>query len=48
MSITLMAYPMAFLVEPEKAKNEKLQLASCDKVLNESAVKDNLKNIKCL
>ena len=48
MSITLMAYPMAFLVEPEKAKNEKLQLASCDKVLNESAVKDNLKYIKVL
>lgn len=48
MSITLMAYPMAFLVEPEKAKNEKLKLASCDKVLNEAAVKDNLKYIKVL
>ena len=35
MSITLMAYPMAFLINPEEAKNEKLKRASDDKVVNE-------------
>lgn len=48
MSITLMAYPMAFLIEPEKAKNETLKLASCHSILNETAAKKNLKYIKVL
>ena len=26
MSITLMAYPMAFLIAPEKSKNEQLRI----------------------
>ncbi|MDE6137897.1 MAG: hypothetical protein K2F57_00335, partial [Candidatus Gastranaerophilales bacterium] len=49
MSITLMAYPMAFLIEPEKAKNEKLNLAAdvanIDK--NEAAIR-NLRSIRVL
>lgn len=49
MSITLMAYPMAFLINPQDAKNEKLQMAS--EVLNSSTQCDfsqNLQSIRVL
>lgn len=48
MSITLMAYPMAFLISPDEAKNEKLKRASDDKVVNEAVANKNLKFIKVL
>lgn len=43
-----MAYPMAFLISPEQAKNEKLKRASDDKVVNEAVANKNLKFIKVL
>lgn len=47
MSITLMAYPMAFLIEPEKAKNEKLRLAAGkNTTVNKSVAAKNLKSIR--
>lgn len=48
MSITLMAYPMAFLINPEEAKNEKLKRASDDKAINEDVAKENLRAIRVL
>lgn len=48
MSITLMAYPMAFLINPEDAKNEKLKRASDDKVVNEEVATENLRAIRVL
>lgn len=48
MSITLMAYPMAFLISPEQAKNEKLRLASDEKVVNKSVATENLRSIRVL
>lgn len=47
MSITLMAYPMAFLISPEQAKKEKLRFASEEKINTKIATK-NLKSIKIL
>lgn len=43
-----MAYPMAFLISPDEAKNEKLKRASDDKVVNEAVANKNLKFIKVL
>ncbi len=48
MSITLMAYPMAFLISPEEAKKEKLRRASDDNVVNKSVALKNLKSIRVL
>lgn len=48
MSITLMAYPMAFLIYPEEAKNEKLRIASDDVLINKSAADKNLRSIRVL
>lgn len=48
MSITLMAYPMAFLINPEEAKNEKLQKASDVRVQNETVSNENLRSIRVL
>ncbi len=49
MSITLMAYPMAFLISPEQAKNEQLRKASeDDKVINEKVSTENLRSIRVL
>lgn len=48
MSITLMAYPMAFLISPEEAKKEKLRRASDDNAINESVAMKNLKFIRVL
>lgn len=43
-----MAYPMAFLINPEEAKNEKLKRASDDKVVNEEVATENLRAIRVL
>lgn len=43
-----MAYPMAFLINPEEAKNEKLRRASDDKIVNEAVANKNLKFIRVL
>ena len=49
MSITLMAYPMAFLINPEEAKKEKLKLASeSQQVVNENVANQHLRFIKVL
>ncbi len=48
MSITLMAYPMAFLINPDEAKNEKLQKASDVRVQNETVSNENLRSIRVL
>jgi hypothetical protein len=48
MSITLVAYPMAFLINPEDAKSEKLHKASDDVVTNSIVATKNLKKIKVL
>lgn len=48
MSITLMAYPMAFLINPEEAKSEKLHEAEPDRILNKSTADNNLRLIKVL
>ncbi len=48
MSITLMAYPMAFLIEPEKAKNEKLNISSAVIDINKNTAEDNLYAIRVL
>lgn len=47
MSITLMAYPMAFLINPQDAKLEKLHLAS-DCVSSNYVASQNLKSIRVL
>lgn len=48
MSITLMAYPMAFLINPEDAKNEQLKMAADEKVVNKSIATQNLSSIRVL
>lgn len=48
MSITLMAYPMAFLISPEEAKNEKLKKASEVQKVNQSVANRNLRSIRVL
>lgn len=48
MSITLMAYPMAFLISPEDAKNEKLHKSSDITAVNETIAKQNLCSIRVL
>lgn len=47
MSITLMAYPMAFLISPEQAKKEKLRRAADDKI-NEKVASKTLRSIRVL
>lgn len=48
MSITLSAYPVAFLINPEQAKTEKIREASNEPVVNKKLAKKNLKSIKVL
>ncbi len=48
MSITLMAYPMAFLIAPEEAKKEQLRIKTDDKNKNQSVATENLKFIKVM
>lgn len=51
MSITLSAYPMAFLMSPEFAKNEKLRVASekdTNNEINEKVSNENLCSIRVL
>lgn len=48
MSITLMAYPMAFLIDPKEAKGESLKRASEDNKRNETVAKENLRSIRVL
>ncbi len=48
MSITLMAYPMAFLIEPEKAANEKLHTASESVDKDKNTALNNLRSIRVL
>lgn len=48
MSITLMAYPMAFLISPEEAKKEKLKKSSEEKVINEKIANQKLRSIRVL
>lgn len=51
MSITLSAYPMAFLVNPNSVKNEEISLASDKKVnldINDDSTVDNLVSIRVL
>lgn len=48
MSITLMAYPMAFLIDPNEAKGETLQVASATVDVDKAAANNNLKAIKVL
>jgi len=48
MSITLMAYPMAFLISPEEAKNEKLRNASDDNVVTNIDTSKKLRSIRVL
>lgn len=43
-----MAYPMAFLISPEEAKNEKLRRASEDTVVNAAIANKNLRSIAVL
>ena len=48
MSITLVAYPMAFLINPEDAKSEKLRVASDEVEVNKTVATQNLKKIRVL
>ncbi len=48
MSITLMAYPMAFLLSPQVAKNEKLRLAADETVVNKAVASTKLRFIRVL
>lgn len=48
MSITLMAYPMAFLIQPEEARKEKLQISKTQELLNKDVANKNLKSIRVL
>ena len=48
MSITLVAYPMAFLINPEDAKSEKLRVAADETVTNKTVATQNLKRIRVL
>jgi len=47
-SITLMAYPMAFLISPEEAKNERIQLAKDNPDINKAAASRKLRFIRVL
>lgn len=48
MSITLMAYPMAFLIDPNEAKKETLKPATDNTEHNKAVAQGNLKAIKVL
>lgn len=48
MSITLMAYPVAFLISPQQAKGETLKLADDCTETNKSVAVQNLKSIRVL
>lgn len=48
MSITLVAYPMAFLINPEDAKSEKLRAKSQEVEVAKAVATKNLKKIKVL
>lgn len=48
MSITLMAYPMAFLIEPESVKNEQLHPSRDEVAINKSVASKRLKSIRVL
>ncbi len=48
MSITLMAYPMAFLISPEEAKNEKLRNASDNDIVTNVDTSRKLRSIRVL
>ncbi len=48
MSITLMAYPMAFLIAPEEAKKEELRIKTVGNDKNKTIATENLKFIKVL
>ena len=48
MSITLMAYPMAFLISPEQAKKEKLRRAADDNKINQKVANRTLRSIRVL
>ena len=48
MSITLMAYPMAFLISPEQAKKEKLRRAAGDNKINQKVANRTLRSIRVL
>ena len=48
MSITLMAYPMAFLIDPNEAKKEVLKPASRDIDVDKSVSREKLRAIKVL
>lgn len=48
MSITLMAYPMAFLIAPEKSKNEQLRIKIPAGDKNKIMADENLKAIKVM
>ncbi len=48
MSITLMAYPMAFLIDPNEAKKETLKPATDNAEHNKDVAQGNLKAIKVL
>ena len=48
MSITLVAYPMAFLINPEDAKSQKLRMAADEVITNKTVATQNLKKIRVL
>jgi hypothetical protein len=48
MSITLMAYPMAFLISPKEAPKENLKIATAEVSTNNTVASKNLKFIKVL
>ncbi len=48
MSITLMAYPMAFLISPDEAKNEELRPAADNFAVDKSVAGKNLESIRVL
>ncbi len=48
MSITLMAYPMAFLINPEDAKSNELKMAADEKNIDKTIATQNLKMIRVL
>ena len=48
MSITLMAYPMAFLIAPEEVKDEGIRIKNAEKDNNKNVATKNLKFIKVL
>jgi len=48
MSITLAAYPIAFLINPEQARSEKLRILSDETTVNKKIATKNLKYIRVL